>query len=207
MTILNLAGNLLINTLPYRKDPAMASHRREAPSLTVTVLGMIASALLLAMGIWAAFTSPHPSAVGPMFQPLLPAAAPPSPEPAPEWTIQSAADLVLARETPAATPPPAPTAQKSVPVSIPKTGGTPKFSAPAETPSVSIQKPVTRHNDQKPRGNVPAPVPPPSPNGSCSGTASQCLDNIQSAPLTEAIDIGITADGRICLKLMNSGCL
>jgi hypothetical protein len=188
----------------------MASHRRAAPNPTILILAMVASALLLAMGIWAAIVSSIPSA-GPVFQPPLPAAGPPpSPGDLTPWIVQPEVDtIILTRATPVSPAPrPASAAQKSAPAPVPNTAGIPKISAPSANLSESIQKRVTRHNVPK-TSPAPAPepevVPAPVPGGVCSGTASQCLDGIQAAPL--ATDLGTTLDGLLCLKLMNSGCL
>jgi hypothetical protein len=208
LTILNLGGNLLIKTLPYRKDPVMASHRRAVPNPTIMILAMVASALLLAMGIWAAFTSPHPAAEGPMFQPLLPAAGPPPPgaittsplldlvaghgSPAPQSASPAAPDSVPYAQavTNAAVP------QKLTPISIQTRSGPRKISAPAETPSVSIQK------------TEPAPevVPPPVEGGPCTGTASQCLDGVDGGALRRDAGFGLDHLGNLCLPLLNTDC-
>jgi hypothetical protein len=165
----------------------MATHRRETrPQLTpLTLLGMTGSVLLILIGIAAAARSPHPESTGPLFQPLgITGSAPPGPLILlDEHTAPSATTPAPAPVPPKVVPATAPQKKVSRPVQV-KTVSE-KISARSETPSVSIQK---MQDDQQ-------TFRPPTPDGRCSGTGSECLDNIQSAPLTKAPDIGRLLSG------------
>lgn len=188
----------------------MATHRREHHSqLTpLTLLGMAASVLLIVLGIIAATQSRLDVSTGPLFEPLaVTGSAPPgplilldAPEKAGQPTTQSAPAPVAPHDVPytqgvtnAVVP------VKSVPK--PATTVTPSkiFRPRSESLSESIQKQVQPDPDQQ-------TFRAPTPDGPCSGTASQCLDTIESAPLTKAPDIGIDSHGLLCLIFGNTDC-